>query len=196
MEVVLAGGATINASKTSYPDLFAALQGGSNNFGIVTRFDLQTFAQGEMLGGLIVYPISTLAQQQEAFMTYMTPANFDPNAALIQAFVFSATEGVLVSNDIEYSQPVLNPPAIQPFTSIQPQYESTERIGTLLDFVNEQATFQPTNARYANPTTPSHLSVLTSDLGAYMRLRSSRPSWLYSKPSSAFGTRRSLRSRR
>jgi FAD/FMN-containing dehydrogenase len=42
-EVVLANGLVINANATDNSDLFRALKGGSGNFGIVTRFDLETF---------------------------------------------------------------------------------------------------------------------------------------------------------
>ncbi|KAF6809788.1 mitomycin radical oxidase [Colletotrichum sojae] len=42
-EVVTAGGKVINANATDNSDLWWALKGGSNNFGIVTRFDMNTF---------------------------------------------------------------------------------------------------------------------------------------------------------
>lgn len=42
-EVVLGNGQIIYANAISNPDLWFALKGGSNNFGIVTRFDLKTF---------------------------------------------------------------------------------------------------------------------------------------------------------
>ncbi|KAF2661146.1 FAD-binding domain-containing protein [Lophiostoma macrostomum CBS 122681] len=42
-EVVLASGKVINANATAHTDLFRALKGGSSNFGLVTRFDLETF---------------------------------------------------------------------------------------------------------------------------------------------------------
>ncbi|KAK1656226.1 hypothetical protein BDP81DRAFT_487653 [Colletotrichum phormii] len=40
-EVVLADGSVVNANKETNPDLFKALKGGSSNFGIMTRFDLE-----------------------------------------------------------------------------------------------------------------------------------------------------------
>ncbi|KAI0905186.1 FAD-binding domain-containing protein [Ustulina deusta] len=40
-EVVLANGSIINANETENADLWQALKGGSNNFGIVTRFDME-----------------------------------------------------------------------------------------------------------------------------------------------------------
>ncbi|KAF4860920.1 FAD-dependent monooxygenase yanF [Colletotrichum siamense] len=54
-EVVLADGTIVNANAGENPDLYKALKGGSNNFGIVTRFDMQTFssAPGGLYGGLI-----------------------------------------------------------------------------------------------------------------------------------------------
>lgn len=42
-EVVLANGSIVNANATAHSDLWRALKGGSSNFGIVTRFDLETF---------------------------------------------------------------------------------------------------------------------------------------------------------
>ncbi|KAH1531548.1 hypothetical protein KXV92_004405 [Aspergillus fumigatus] len=43
-EVVLGNGTQVVASANSHPDLFWALKGGANNFGIVTKFTLKTFA--------------------------------------------------------------------------------------------------------------------------------------------------------
>lgn len=43
VEVVLANGTILETSAEEHPDLFLALKGGGDNFGIVTRYDLQTF---------------------------------------------------------------------------------------------------------------------------------------------------------
>lgn len=42
-EVVLANGETVNANASCHSDLWRALKGGSSNFGIVTKFDIETF---------------------------------------------------------------------------------------------------------------------------------------------------------
>jgi hypothetical protein len=46
-QIVLPSGTLINATQTSYPDLWLALRGGSNNFGIVTAFESTAFKQGK-----------------------------------------------------------------------------------------------------------------------------------------------------
>lgn len=50
-EVVLADGSIVEANKTSHPDLFWALKGGSSNFGIVTWFDLETIKSAKVWAG-------------------------------------------------------------------------------------------------------------------------------------------------
>ena len=50
-EVVLADGSVVQANKTSYSDLFWALKGGSSNFGLVTRFDLETIKSPKVWAG-------------------------------------------------------------------------------------------------------------------------------------------------
>ncbi|KAI3397292.1 hypothetical protein diail_11024 [Diaporthe ilicicola] len=56
-EVVLSSGAVVNASPNENKDLFWALRGGGgSNFGIVTRFDLDAFPQGDIWSSTTVYP--------------------------------------------------------------------------------------------------------------------------------------------
>ena len=66
-ELVLPYGKVVNVN-ASTPDLFKALKGGSNNFGVVTRFDIKSFESGPFWGGFVVYPITTLPQQVAAFV--------------------------------------------------------------------------------------------------------------------------------
>ncbi|PVH71073.1 FAD binding domain-containing protein [Cadophora sp. DSE1049] len=57
-EVVLANGSLTNINQASSPDLFFALRGGGNNFGIVTHFDMDIYPQGQIWGGQSFYFIS------------------------------------------------------------------------------------------------------------------------------------------
>ena len=67
-ELILPYGKVVNVNGSSYSDLFKALKGGSNNFGIVTRFDIKSFESGPFWGGIVSYPISTMPEQVAAFV--------------------------------------------------------------------------------------------------------------------------------
>lgn len=65
-EVVLANGTIANVNKDSHPDLFFALRGGGNNFGIVTRFDFETRRIGMMSGGTTTFNMEDLESRKTA----------------------------------------------------------------------------------------------------------------------------------
>ncbi|EEY19813.1 mitomycin radical oxidase [Verticillium alfalfae VaMs.102] len=74
-EVVTTGGKIINANKDENEDLWWALKGGSNNFGIVTRLDMSTFpVSNGVWGGIIMHNWSRDSQRQwaEAFYKFQT----------------------------------------------------------------------------------------------------------------------------
>ncbi|KAH8890090.1 FAD binding domain-containing protein [Thozetella sp. PMI_491] len=54
-ELVLSNATVVTVSSTSHPDLFLALKGGGNNYGIVTSFLVKAHPQGEVWGGNIVF---------------------------------------------------------------------------------------------------------------------------------------------
>ena len=87
-EIVLASGEIVNANSTSNPDLQIALRGGSNNFGIVTAFDMKLFPQGDLWGGITVNDISQRAAQFAAFEAFTGNPYYDPYAALIHSEVW------------------------------------------------------------------------------------------------------------
>ncbi|KAL8713088.1 MAG: hypothetical protein Q9225_006844, partial [Loekoesia sp. 1 TL-2023] len=140
MEVALADGQIVNANATSNPDLWFALKGGSNNFGIVTRFDLKTFPQGKIWGGTIYNPISTLPDQIQAFVKFNNATSVDPNAALINTYGYTSQLGAwAVTNLIVYTKREINPAVLRPFTDIKPQLGSTMRLTNLSDVTAEEA---------------------------------------------------------
>lgn len=65
-QVVLANGTIVNVSKTTHPDLYFALRGGGNNFGIVTRFDLDAYRYGLLWGGTNVMVLEDLEDRRSA----------------------------------------------------------------------------------------------------------------------------------
>jgi FAD/FMN-containing dehydrogenase len=56
VEIVTANGEVLTASATQHADLFWAVRGGGGNFGIVTRFQYDMVAVGEVLGGAVFLP--------------------------------------------------------------------------------------------------------------------------------------------
>jgi len=101
----------------SYPDLYFALRGGGNNFGIVTRFDLTTHSQGLMWSGSLTYLDTYQTDLINAFVKYSANAPQDPNAALI--FNFAYAEGLFLAvADIEYATPTVNPPIFNDFLAV------------------------------------------------------------------------------
>ncbi|KAF2229605.1 FAD-binding domain-containing protein [Viridothelium virens] len=82
VECVTANGTIINANRTSNSDIFFAMQGGGNQFGIVTKYTLKTFDIGQVWGGTKVYA----GTDHEAILaaTAEFTENFtDPKAAII-----------------------------------------------------------------------------------------------------------------
>ncbi|KAH8879824.1 FAD-binding domain-containing protein [Thozetella sp. PMI_491] len=55
-EVVLADATIVNANQQQNADLFYALKGGGNNFGIVTRFEMVTFEARDVWDGIVTVP--------------------------------------------------------------------------------------------------------------------------------------------
>lgn len=83
-EVVVANGTIITASSSKNQGLFRALKGGGNNFGIVTSFTVQAHKQGDIYGGVMVFPHSeeTDAKILKAIQDF-TLYNDDDKAAVI-----------------------------------------------------------------------------------------------------------------
>ncbi|PQE14056.1 oxidoreductase FAD-binding protein [Rutstroemia sp. NJR-2017a BBW] len=135
--VVLASGKIVNANATCHPELWRALKGGSNNFGIVTRLDLLAFPQGKFWGGQIIQPYTPAALNHfvEAVSTYSSDPKFDIYASLIFTYVFNSGSWLFISN-VQYTQENNFPSTLAPFTDYEPdtQVQNTVRFSNLSDF--------------------------------------------------------------
>jgi hypothetical protein len=121
----------------SYPDLYWALRGGGNNFGIVTRFDVFTFPQGNLWGGANYYTIDKAPTLIDAFSELNINSASDPYATVILAFGYVAYLGGWVAlTDLEYGKPIPSPPIFEDFASIPP-FESTMAINSLSNLTLE-----------------------------------------------------------
>ncbi|KAJ2932439.1 hypothetical protein H1R20_g4675, partial [Candolleomyces eurysporus] len=99
-DVVLVNGDLITASATNqYNDLFRALKGGANRFGIVTRYEVRavhvgTKADKNFIGGTIFYDNSTSEALLKATAKFINNVN-DPRASLLSVFSVSFANNTL-----------------------------------------------------------------------------------------------------
>ncbi|PCH36771.1 FAD-binding domain-containing protein [Wolfiporia cocos MD-104 SS10] len=82
-ELVLPNGTVTNVTASNV-DLFWALKGGFNNYGIVTQFVLQTYPQGQVWGGSIITvgEVDAIKNATSNFYANVT----DPKASIITTF--------------------------------------------------------------------------------------------------------------
>ncbi|KAI0260017.1 FAD dependent oxidoreductase [Gloeopeniophorella convolvens] len=100
-ELVLPNG-TVTAVTEADGDLWFALRGGLNNFGIVTKFSLRSHPQGQVWGGSIEYGSDQLDAFKDAVITYQKQN--DTKAALVASVTYSPT-GVVPSVVMFYDAP-------------------------------------------------------------------------------------------
>ncbi|KAH9058093.1 FAD-binding domain-containing protein [Lactarius vividus] len=104
-ELVLPNGTVTTVTEANH-DLWFALRGGGNNFGIVTKFTFKSFPQGNVWGGAIQYTPDQLGAVKAATAEFGKVT--DRKAALITTFVYTP-KGVSSAALIFYNAP--NPPS-------------------------------------------------------------------------------------
>ncbi|KAI0454856.1 hypothetical protein F5B21DRAFT_524224 [Xylaria acuta] len=124
-EVVLADGSVVEARADGrYADLFWALHGGHNNFGIVTRFDLKTFpVTSAYVGGAAWDGRDKSVQTQflSALESYVAPGGGvdDPNVAISAIISLTPSSGVKQVTSIQFAPGTdPSPRAFENFTLI------------------------------------------------------------------------------
>ena len=144
-EIVVASGDIINANVREHSDLWRALRGGGNNFGIVTRYDLRTFEQGPFWGGAVFYLPPSFPGQIQAYCDELNkPDSSDETHIMISqgySGMFADLGGHFCMNQLYYTREVENPEILQPFVGVQPQIDAMNsmRMLNLKEAANEQA---------------------------------------------------------
>ncbi|KAI0008000.1 hypothetical protein F4779DRAFT_618996 [Xylariaceae sp. FL0662B] len=142
-EVVLASGEVVNANANENADLWLALRGGGNNFGVVTRFDMKTFEQGPMYGGSLYYFNPSFPGQIKALVSELQKPDASNDTHLMVSLGYTAafSSDPVALNQVYYTKAVEKPPVLDPFTSIEPQIPgmNTLRLQSLVEAAKEQA---------------------------------------------------------
>ncbi|KAF4964243.1 hypothetical protein FSARC_7797 [Fusarium sarcochroum] len=150
-ELVLSNGSLVNANKNLNSDLFLALKGGGNNFGVVTRFDLATFPQGNISTRSISYDISQRAKVFQAFTNLLNSSNYDPFASLVTGLLYSsASKAWTLTSSLVYTKPVSHPKIFEELSGI-PHKSLVNNITSLAAFADEEET-PPLNWHFATAT--------------------------------------------
>ncbi|KAK6850173.1 hypothetical protein PG990_000899 [Apiospora arundinis] len=137
-EIVLSNGELTNANANENADLWKALKGGSSNFGIVTRFDMRAFAQGDLYGGLITHPLNATDRVLGALSNYVERAA-DYQAGSVFSFwsyIRGASESVIISA-LHDATGTVGAPAFAEFAAIEPRLSSSLRTASHLNMTEE-----------------------------------------------------------
>ncbi|KAL4872573.1 hypothetical protein BDV12DRAFT_161787, partial [Aspergillus spectabilis] len=144
-EVVTPWGFIITASATQNTDIYWALRGGGNNFGIVTKFNMYTLESTEMWGGEVIYLQSEFPQVISAFIDVINHAEDDGHAQQWLAFVQSG--GVpLASTEITYTKNESWPAIFSSYKNITAISDNTSP-RTLVEYVEHIETSNPFGLR-------------------------------------------------
>ena len=123
-EVVLADGNIVEANKETHQDLFRALRGGGNNFGIVTRFDMMTFPAHEIWDGSIIHTKAETDSVIDALVSFTDGLDVadNPDAHYLGMWTHSPQmPDVFIMSVLTHLDGVPNPKSLERFTNIPGQ---------------------------------------------------------------------------
>ncbi|KAF2171038.1 hypothetical protein M409DRAFT_64021 [Zasmidium cellare ATCC 36951] len=126
-EVVLANGSVVQANATSNKDLWRTLKGGGSGFGVVTRYDMETFDRLPIWSASRQYNSS--AETDEAHILGLkhwtdNPDALPSNYAYIWWTYRPAISQTIIIAEMGDTKSQANPPAVQEFLAI-PDYISS-----------------------------------------------------------------------
>ncbi|KAL4810065.1 hypothetical protein BDV18DRAFT_150443 [Aspergillus unguis] len=138
-------GDILTASATQHPDLYWALRGGGNNFGLVTKFNLRTIPTSLLWGGTHVYSEDQFSNVLSAFIDVAEKAYVDRNAQ--QYVMFASMQGMkIASAELTYVQNVSNPAIFEKYLAL-PAISATTSTRTLAEYCDGLAAQDPYGMR-------------------------------------------------
>ncbi|KAL4904111.1 hypothetical protein BDW74DRAFT_168558 [Aspergillus multicolor] len=159
-EVVLANGAIVNANRNRNTDLFRALKGGGNNFGIMTKVIVRAFKQGPLWGGLIGHSASTVPAQSNALLNFTSNLVNDGHAQLVTIWQHNGKSNTsFAASGLQYTLGTENAPIFEDFLDL-PRTFSSLRVTDIYDLMMETAPPPGRRAIFLTLTVKNNLRVL------------------------------------
>ncbi|KAF9531543.1 FAD-binding domain-containing protein [Crepidotus variabilis] len=158
---------TVTTVTPSDEDLFFALKGGFNNFGIVTKFTLKTFPQTQVWGGVMTIPFTEHSKVSAATANFAANVT-DPKASIITTFNAVAGVGQIAEMLLFYDAPTPPDGIFNNFTSI-PALQTDVKTRSFISLVQASPSNVTTGQRGRFNTvslqeiTPQILDVITDE---------------------------------
>ncbi|KAL4915367.1 hypothetical protein BDW62DRAFT_212727 [Aspergillus aurantiobrunneus] len=138
-EIALSNGTITTANRATNADLFKALKGGGNNFGIITNVEFLAFKQGPLWGGIVGHDLSFVPQQINALVNFTSNVVHDRHAMLVTIWQHNGKANAsFAASGLQYTRGVENPPIFGEFLAV-PQTFSTLRVTDIYDLMMETA---------------------------------------------------------
>ncbi|KAK6829302.1 hypothetical protein RU639_003305 [Aspergillus parasiticus] len=162
-EVVLANGTIVNANETHNRDLYFALRGGGNNFGIVTAFTVRTFSQGPVSTTTTTYlqnqTEQVLDQVYQLFTDDALTSDVEMGYDMYYTYV-SQDDSFSLSGTQRYGKPVRNPAVFKAIDQI-PKLTRSTTISNMGNLTRESEPLGTTRHLFATLTVLPSRSLLT-----------------------------------
>ncbi|KAH8759812.1 hypothetical protein F5883DRAFT_606360 [Diaporthe sp. PMI_573] len=127
-ELVLPNSTIVYVNEQLNPDLYFALRGGGNNFGIITNFRARVVPQGRRLGGAKTYSTNYTDQLIDQGYQLTTTLSNDLDMSYHNRYFYTQSTDSFSWNFFqEYNQPILNPSVFDDLNQI-PSLTDTRRV--------------------------------------------------------------------
>ncbi|KAH7256123.1 hypothetical protein BKA59DRAFT_521355 [Fusarium tricinctum] len=152
-EVVLPNATIVTASENTHADLYYALRGGGNNFGIVTSFNISVFPQGPLYTGSRTFSDNqTGLVLKEAEKIFAIQDYEDTAVGLEYRYTYTQQSGWSISTTQRYAEPVLHPQVFDTLNSIPALDGFTGGINSLANSTSAEAPLGVTRNVFATLT--------------------------------------------
>lgn len=130
----------MTASENTHADLYYALRGGGNNFGIVTSFNVSVFPQGPLYTGSHAFGDNqTGVVLREAEKIFAIQDYEDTSIGLEYRYTYNQQSGWSIITTQRYAKPVLYPEVFDTLNSIPALGSLTGGINSLANNTRAEA---------------------------------------------------------